>query len=81
MEIEIDKNNLALWEQLCLTTKCKMCKKKFPDGIIKKLSRDTTTPLIERFTDEFLEHMKSTHGLFPVMLNEVLLSRFKITRR
>ena len=77
MNIKIDKDDLALWNNLCHQTRCKLCKRKFPDGIVKKLPRDISTPLIQRFTDEYLEHMKSTHGLFPSMIEDIILRKFK----
>ena len=54
-----------------------MCKVKFPNGIVKRLPRDTTTPLVDRFNGDFLFHLYSVHGIDPNDFTSMLIQCFK----
>lgn len=68
-DFAVNNDFLRVWRELVKLKKCFLCKTKFPNGIIKKMPYDISTPFLNRIDGKFLFHLKTTHGIDPEMFD------------
>jgi len=77
VKIKIDFGNLSYLQKafvsFCRLKRCIWCKKKFPEGIILKTpEKITTINAFTWFSADFLIHARTTHGLDPNRITDIL---------